>query len=118
MTDVLIDTDVVSVPLKHRAPDWVERQIVYPSFDGRIGSNPAQHVRRPQVHPSKRGIVWPAADHPGSDRRRLYPFDRVHPVDGPVKGSDLADPGALGARDEVCLGEVDAVGLVHLDSPE
>lgn len=28
MADVVIDTDVASVLLKHRAPDWVERQIV------------------------------------------------------------------------------------------
>ncbi len=53
-----------------------------------------------------------------SDRRRLDPLDRVHAVNRPVEGSDLADPGALGAGDEVGLGEVDAVGLVHLDRPQ
>ncbi len=70
------------------------------------------------MRPTSSWRSWPEAGHPRSDRWRLDPLDRVHPVDGPVKGSDLADPGALGARDEVCLGEVDAVGLVHLDSPE
>jgi hypothetical protein len=42
----------------------------------------------------RRGVR--VGDYLGSDRRRLYPLDRVHPVDGPV-GNDLADPGALGA---------------------
>lgn len=59
-----------------------------------------------------------AADRRGSDLRRLDPLDRVYPVDGPVERSNLADPCALGAGDEVRLGEVDPVGLVHLDRPQ
>jgi len=50
-----------------------------------------------------------------SDWRWFNPFDRVDAVDGPVERGYLADPGALGACDQVCLREVNPVSLVDLD---
>jgi hypothetical protein len=50
-----------------------------------------------------------------SRRLGLAAPDALDPVDGPVKRNDLIDSAGFCLGDEVCLGEIQAVGLINLE---
>ena len=99
----------------HRAQKIPERRL---SRRGgcRSSSQVSGQVAAPGRHHSRCGRLRRRDDDPRlSQVRRLDSCDALDSVQRPLEGGNLGYAGALGAGDEVCLREVDAVGFVHLD---
>lgn len=55
---------------------------------------------------------------PAARLRGRYPTDAAYPVDRAIERDDLLDAGALGAGDEIGVGEVEAMDIVYLDGSQ